>query len=160
MERVSFIDLSAKKESHGMSRHPMYFVWRSMRRRCDSPNSKYYNDYGGRGISVCDSWNRSFINFYNDMGDTYLDGLEIDRIDNNGGYNKDNCRWATRSTNIANRRKYKGKYKMGTRPSCSGGKFQSTIHIEGVNYFLGTFSTEDLAHIEYSKMRNEWYGIG
>lgn len=159
MERVNFKDLSVRKEKHGMSRTTIYSVWRDMRRRCDSPNDKRYKHYGGRGISVCLEWNSSFIKFHDDMCSTYKYGLEIDRIDNNGNYNKDNCRWIDKSMNNANRRSTRSKLLRGVRPNCNGLKFQAKICVYGEQYFLGTFDTELEAHNAYSEMRFEWYGI-
>ena len=80
-----------------------YGSWRSMKTRCFNPNDPAYNSYGGRGITVCERWKKSFKNFLEDMGESSID-LQIDRIDNNGNYNKSNCRWTTSKTNNRNRR--------------------------------------------------------
>jgi hypothetical protein len=73
-----------------------------MRTRCLNPQHRQYPDYGGRGVTVCERW-LIFENFYADMGDP-PDGLSIDRIDNNGNYEPNNCRWASPSVQRANQR--------------------------------------------------------
>ena len=87
-----------------MSCSPIYKVWSAMKQRCNNPKNAYYCNYGGRGITVCESWNTSFENFYRDMAEGYKKGLELDRIDNNKGYSPDNCRWVTRKVNQRNKR--------------------------------------------------------
>lgn len=100
---------------HGLRNSDIYPVWRNMKARCLNPNSSNYFLYGGRGIKVCDRW-IDFINFYEDMGSGYTKGLHIDRIDVNGDYCKENCRWVTPRANAANKRNtvfitYKGQTK-------------------------------------------------
>lgn len=79
-----------------------YSCWEGIVQRCLNPKSHCYARYGGRGITVCDRWRNSFDAFLEDMGEQ-PPGLQIDRIDNNAGYCKENCRWATRAQQNRNR---------------------------------------------------------
>ena len=104
------------KTTHGLSREKtgkrrhtkLYMLWSNIRYRCNNPKSKDYHKYGGRGITVCDEWNRSYQAFYLwAMENGYCDGLQIDRIDNEKGYSPDNCRFVTPKVNSNNRRNSK-----------------------------------------------------
>ncbi len=82
--------------SHRMTHTPFYNTWVGMRSRCNNPSSKDFKNYGARGIKVCDRWVNSFENFRDDMLGSYAVSLSLDRINNEGNYCMDNCRWTTK----------------------------------------------------------------
>ncbi len=87
---------------HGMVYSKEYEAWSSMVKRCTNPKSERYPRYGGRGITVCEKW-RSFIGFFEDMGKMPTPRHQIDRRDNDGNYNKENCKWSTPEEQRLNR---------------------------------------------------------
>lgn len=90
--------------THGMSKTSEFSAWRSMIQRCHNPNSQQFYRYGGRGIYVCQEWLDCFEEFFEDMGKKPSSRHSLDRIDNNKGYEKGNCRWALPVEQSANRR--------------------------------------------------------
>lgn len=91
--------------THGMSKTKLYSVWGTMKDRCYSPDSKGYQNYGGRGIEMCQSWKDSFKNFYEwAIKSGYKDGVTIERKDVNGNYEPDNCCWIPKADQSKNRR--------------------------------------------------------
>lgn len=90
------------KFKHGFAdKHRLYSTWKSMRSRCNNPNSGNYKYYGGKGIKVCSRWD-DFRNFLEDMEETFEEGLTLDRIDTKGNYEPTNTRWATKKEQSCN----------------------------------------------------------
>lgn len=88
--------------SHGMSKTRVYNIWSCLKKRCLNPNDPAYPNYGGRGITIHDSW-MSFETFLHDMGEP-SEGMSIERINNDLGYIPGNCKWATRKEQSRNKR--------------------------------------------------------
>jgi len=139
---------------HQMTNSRLYQIWENIIQRCTNPKAPNYHNYGGRGIKLCDEW-KSFINFYEDMKEGYADELSIDRINNDGDYEKGNCRWATRkaqsnnSRNVLNAKGYTYCKKRN--------RFYAQINEDGKHRFLGYYDTTDEAHLAYLKAREGNY---
>lgn len=109
------------KAIHRMGDTKIYRVWQAMKQRCNYPKTKYYKNYGGRGIKVCEEWESDFTTFYEwAMANGYEDGLSIDRKDVNGNYEPSNCKWSTNLEQQNNTRynvmlTYKGETKTASQ---------------------------------------------
>lgn len=134
---------------HGYSKDgkqtPLYSVWKAMKARCLNSKNKSYSDYGGRGISICSEWinnPKTFIDWA--LSNGYSQGLEIDRINNDGNYESSNCRWVNKNINTSNQRVIKKNnttgYK-GVRRTRNSNIFYATIGVENKRIYLGRFSS-------------------
>lgn len=94
---LRFIHGHNRRDKNAVGKTSLYTIWTGMKQRCSNPKNPFFARYGGRGIKVCDRWQKSFQNFANDMGDR-LDGLTVERKDNDGNYEPSNCEWATQKT--------------------------------------------------------------
>jgi len=115
------IEITVKRNfKHGHSKREQYSktyrVWDHVLQRCNNPNCKAYKDYGGRGITVCKRWMK-FENFLEDMGEYPRKGYSIERTNNNLGYYKKNCKWATRKEQSRNRRSNRN-YTFNNKSRC------------------------------------------
>ena len=124
--------------------HPLYRTWHSMMRRCYLESAKDYSDYGGRGINVDERW-WYFKNFLEDMGEKPSPNHTLDRIDNDKGYSKWNCRWATRSEQCVNRRKFKNNTSGNTGICKHNFGYSARYDYEGTRYNIGRFTNIDEA---------------
>jgi hypothetical protein len=149
-----------KAKTHGMSGTRQYKVWLSMKRRCDNPTSEFFHIYGGRGITYCEEWEK-FENFWKDMNNGYEDHLEIDRIDPDGNYFKENCRWVDEGLQNYNRRitERNTTGKVGVYFYKKTGKWQARISKDNIDYYLGIFDSFELACKARELAELEYYGF-
>ena len=125
-----------------LSYHPLYGTWESMKARCYNKNNVKYNNYGGRGIKVCNQWVNSFATFLKDMGER-PSGLTLDRKDNDGNYKPSNCRWADGTTQNINQR-MNSKNTTGVRGvsfTKLTGRYECYINYKYKRYHIGHFDT-------------------
>lgn len=101
--------------THGLRYSPLYYIWMSMRQRCNNPNNSSYKNYGARGIKVCPEWNEFMVFYFWAMSNGYEKGLSIERINNDGDYSSANCCFASRKSQASNRRDRVSKHANGVR---------------------------------------------
>lgn len=143
-------------KTHGMFGTPEYKAWAAMKQRCDNPTDNRYHSHGGRGIIYDKDW-IIFEHFYRDMGDRPSDKHSLDRIDNDGNYSYENCRWATQSQQSLNKRVasnntsgYKGVYKKGK-------KWEAWVFLNKKRIYVGKYSDLDTAIVERKKAEKQYY---
>ena len=142
-------------KKHGLRNTRLYSTWAKIKDRVFNTKSKKYSDYGGRGITICDEWKNDFMSFYTwAMSNGYEENksLSIDRIDNDGGYSPENCRWTTSIIQARNKRIYKNNT-SGYRGVCynkGNNKYTAQICVNNNNTHLGHFSTAVEGAIAYN----------
>lgn len=121
-------------KTHGLSKTRLHIIWHSMLGRCKYEYTNSYNNYGGKGIKVCEEWEKDFMNFYNwAMSNGYQENLTLDRIDNNKDYSPENCKWSTKIEQANNRKtnkylEFKGKIKTRAQWCREYGISQTTLY--------------------------------
>jgi hypothetical protein len=155
MQKINRMKVKKKfhgNRSHGMSYHPLYIVWDNIKARCYNKNNHAYNDYGNRGILMCDEWidnAKAFIEW--SLLNGYKKGLDIDRIDNEAGYNPKNCRFVTHRINSLNRRIFKNNKSGYTGVHKEGKMWRARITIKSKKISVGFFNTAGEAAIARNK---------
>ena len=143
---------SKSNKIHGLCSARLYTIWSKLKDRVLNPKDKQYNDYGGRGITICEEW-LDIQNFYDwAMKNEYSDELSIDRIDNDGNYCPNNCRWTTPTIQSRNRRIRKNN-KTGYKGVCyrkGRNKYTAQICVDKKFIHLGSFSTPVEGAIAYN----------
>lgn len=134
----------------GNTSHPLYNTWKSMITRCYYESCEWYYLYGGRGIKVADEW-LDFNAFVGDMYNKPHPEYQLDRIDNNLGYSRENCRWVSPSTNSMNVRArgksgHKGVYKNPNADS-----WFVSLRVNRKNTYVGSYKTKEEAILAYEK---------
>ena len=132
--------------THGLSQHRLYGTWKQMKARCTNQKHNKYNLYGGRGIKICESW-FNVENFINDMFPSFQEGLTLDRINPNGNYEPNNCRWATQTMQTRNTictPNHNTSGKVGVYFNKKNKKWIANICIANKTKYIGSFiSIED-----------------
>lgn len=149
---------SERFRTHGKTGTKIHNTWRAMIARCYHENNQFYYLYGLRGITVCDKW-QEFSGFFEDMGDSWVNGLTIDRIDSNGSYCLENCKWSTAGEQAINRGKFKNNTSGRTGVSKSGSKWVAYVSQKGKMINLGLYKTFEEAVLARENAELHYYGF-
>lgn len=138
------------KKTHGLTRNPIHQTWYDMMRRCYDSRHNQFSNYGTRGITVCERWH-DVERFYEDMGDKPSSRHSIDRLNVNGGYCKENCRWATPSQQGLNKQIH-STMDWGIQHR-GAGRYIVRVTVHGSRVCLGTFDTIENARMARDQAR-------
>lgn len=149
-ERAAKLNLN-----HGLTKHSLFSIWRGIRRRCYESKHQAYKDYGGRGISVCSEWKTNFKSFYDwAIKNGWKEGLTIDRVDNDGNYEPENCQFISQAENNVKQRLIRSNNTSGYKGvhfNKREQKYAARIQIAGQTFHLGYFADPINAAIAYDK---------
>ena len=140
--------LRGGKPTHGLCSNKFYKTWNAMIYRCTNPSDKNYKDYGARGITICEEWLdvKNFITWAESTHPT-IEGLSLDRIDNDKGYSPENCRWADSTTQWVNKRMQKNNKSgyVGIYYYDKYNTWGASIRVNKILKYIGTFKTKEEA---------------
>lgn len=143
-----------RARKHGFCGTRVYNIWCGIIRRCENQNYQGYKNYGGRGIKVCEEWHDPKVFCEWAIANGYSEDLTIDRIDVNGDYSPNNCRWADRTTQNRNQRRRKDRADYtGVRKANQ--KYAARIGVNGKSVYLGVFETAEEASEAYQRAKTE-----
>jgi len=150
-KKCSSIENGKKHSTHKASGTRLHKIWIQMKARCYIESSGSYKNYGANGITVCNEWKDSFEEFRDwSILNNYSDSLSIDRINSNGNYSPQNCRWTTKKTQQRNTRRLNSKNTSGYRGvTFSYNKWESKIKVDYKPIYLGRFDTKIEAALVY-----------
>lgn len=141
----------------------IFKIWQGLRQRCNNPNDKDYMNYGGRGIKVCEEWNKDSAAFIHwSLNNGYANNLSIDRKDPNGDYRPDNCRWATSTEQARNKRIQKSNKTgyNGVHYEPERRKYRAVIYVDNKKIDLGRYDTVEQAAEARKQGEIKYWGVG